>query len=284
MNWDDLRFFLALAREGTMSGAGRVLKVKHTTVARRITLLEQRLGNRLFDRLPGHYQMTTAAEMLFRRSLMVEETIQIADREVFGFNEKLKGSLKLTVPYDVLSRLITPSLPEFSRAYPEIDLEIDTSMRLVDLASREADIAVRISAAPPEGLIGKKVLPLNFGIYASGEYLACPRQREQLVLWRAESEPPLWVKEHFPQAEVAVRVNEFMTMLELVKQHLGIALMPCYLGDAEPGLQRLDLPLVSSSWGIWVLSHTDLRFTARAKACREFLSVAIRRNGETASI
>ena len=108
LNWDDLRFFLALARQGSVSGAGRVLQVKHTTVARRISALEAQLGSRLFDRLPGGYAMTQVAENLYPHALAMEETVQAADREVFGMDAQLSGILKLTASHDVFSRLILP--------------------------------------------------------------------------------------------------------------------------------------------------------------------------------
>lgn len=275
MNWDDLRFFLALAREGTVSGAGRVLKVRHTTVARRITTMEDRLGSRLFDHLPGGYAMTQVAENLYPYALSMEEMVQGADREVFGMNAQLSGSLKLTASYDVFTRLITPRLPLFTDQYPDIHLELLSSTSLADLASRQADIAVRLSPKPPEYLIGKKVLPLGHGIYASARYLKKKHSSEKLILWEHERAMPEWVNRHFSKAKVAVRVTEIMTMMELVKHHQGIARMPCYVADAEPSLRRLDLQLTPSDWGVWVLSHVDLRSTARVRVCREFLIGAI---------
>ena len=272
LNWDDLRFFLALARAGTVSGAGRLLKVKHTTVARRISAMEQRLGSQLFDRLPAGYAMTQAGENLYRHALSMEDIAQAADREVFGLNAKLSGPLKLTASYDVLNRLITPRLHSFTQQYPDIDLELVSGTSLADLGSRQADIAVRLSPKPPEYLLGKKILPLGHGVYASQRYLKKTRQQEQLILWEHERVTPEWVADHFPSARVAVRVTEIMSMVELVKHHHGIARMPCYVADAEPSLRRLDLPLTPSNWGVWVLSHVDLRSTARVRVCREFLA------------
>lgn len=272
LNWDDLRFFLALAREGTVSGAGRVLNVKHTTVARRIGAMEERLGSQLFDRLPSGYAMTQAGENLYHHALSMEETAQAADREVFGLNAKLSGPLKLTASYDVLNRLITPKLSGFTQRYPDIDLQLLSSTSLADLGSRQADIAVRLTPKPPEYLLGKKILPLGHGVYASHRYLKKACQQQQLILWEHETLTPEWVADHFPAARVAIRATEIMTTMELVKQHHGIARLPCYVADAEPSLRRLDLALTPSDWGVWVLSHIDLRSTARVRVCREFLA------------
>lgn len=271
MNWDDLRFFLALANAGTVSAAGRTLKVKHTTVARRIAGLEEQLGSRLFDRMASGYALTQVGENLLPHALAMEELVNAADREVFAMDAQLCGSLRLAASYDVFTRLITPKLHQFTEQYPAIEIELISSTNLVDLGSRQADIALRLSANPPEQLVGRKILPLAHGVYASQDYLQQSPQQHRLVLWEQEKLMPQWVLEHFSKARVAVRTSEIMTMLEAVKNHLGIARMPCYVADAEPELRRIDVSLTASDWGVWVLSHVDLRSTARVRACREFL-------------
>ena len=268
-------YVLALAREGSVSGAGRALSVEHTTVARRISALEKQLGSRLFDRLPNGYVMTQVAEKLYPHALSMEELIQVADREVFGMDEQLSGNLKLTASYDVFSRLVTPKLSKFTDKYPGIVLELLSSSGLANLSDRQADIAVRLSPNPPEYLIGRKVLPLGHGIYASAKYLNKKRSTDTLVLWEHEQKTPEWVADHFPKARVAIRANEILSMMETIRNHIGIGRLPCYVGDSEPTLRRLDLKLTPSTWGIWVLSHVDLRSTARVRVCREFLMSTI---------
>jgi len=271
MNWDDLRFFLALAREGTVSAAGRALEVKHTTVARRVAAFEEQLGSRLFDRMPSGYAITQVGENLMPHALGIEELVNAADREVFGMDAQLSGSLKLAASYDVFTRLITPKLHLFTDKYPNIELELVSSTGLVDLGSRQADIALRLSPHPPEHLIGREVVHLSHGIYASEKYLQEKRTQAQLILWGHDKNMPDWVVDHFSDARVYARASDIMTMMEAVKNHLGLARMPCYVGDAEPTLRRIDVHLTPSNWGVWVLSHADLRTTARVRACREFL-------------
>jgi len=271
MNWDDLRYFLALARNRTVSAAGRVLNVKHTTVARRIKALEARLGSRLFDHLADGYAMTQAGEQLYQHALVMEEQTQAVQREVFGLDTELSGSLKLTASYDVFTRLIIPKLALFRKAYPRIDLQLMGSRGLVDLSAREADIALRLTPEPPDYLVGKKVLPLRHGIYASKQYLQQQHERPQVILWNDETENPEWVRQHFPNANVVMRTDDVTAMLGCASNHLGLVRVPCYIGESSGDLYRLDLPLTSSTWAVWVLSHVDLRATARVRACREFL-------------
>ncbi len=270
-NWDDLRVFLALCREGSATAAGRALGVNHTTVARRIRALEQSLGTRLFDPSRDGYEMTQSAENMYEHVQRMEDISQAIDREVFGRDAELKGPLKLTVAHDVAERLVVGRLREFRQAYPSIDLELLTTSGLVDLAAREADIALRMTAKPPDYLIGRKVLPMRHGVYGSAEYLRSLDGSAQVIVFRGDTELPAWVRDHFPDAKVAMRVEDVSTMSSAVSHGLGLARMPCYIGDTEPGVCRLDLALTPSTWGIWILSHVDLRSTARVRVVREFL-------------
>ena len=271
MNWDDMRVFLALAREGSVSGAGRALGVKHTTVARRIHAFEERLGTRLFDRLPNGYAMTQAAENMFEHALAMEALAQAVDREVFGQDAELAGPLKLTVAHDLANRLILPKLRVFTEAYPHIDLQLLTTTGLIDLAAREADIAVRLTAKPPDYLVGREVMRLRHGIYGTTRTLRKLADPVNVILFRSDVDHPPWVTENFANARTVLRVDDVSSMAAATRNHLGLSRMPCYIGDSDPGLRRLDVPLKPSDWGIWVLSHVDLRATARVRVCREFL-------------
>jgi DNA-binding transcriptional LysR family regulator len=121
---------------------------------------------------------------------------------------------------------------------------------------------------------------MGHGVYASARYLKKNRRDESLILWEHDRELPEWVVDHFPQARVVARCNEIMTMMEVVKQGLGLARMPCYVADAEASLRRIDVSLTSSNWGVWVLSHVDPRSTARVRVCREFLIEVIEQQRE----
>jgi len=181
----------------------------------------------------------------------------------------------LAASYDVFTRLLTPHLHAFADRYPAIELELVSSTGLVDLGNRQADLAVRLSPKPPEYLVGREVAKLGHGVYASKKYLSKKRSEAHLILWQHEKSQPEWMLDHFADGRVVLRATEIMTMMEAVKNDFGIARMPCYVGDAEPSLRRLDLSLTPSKWGVWVLSHPDLRTTSRVRACREFLIESI---------
>lgn len=272
LNWDDIRYFLALCREGSVSRAGKALGVNHTTVARRIAALEDDLATRLFDRTRDGYSMTQAAENMYGKALEMESHALAIDRAMYGQDAELRGPLKLTVPYDFANRVVVPALPTFREQYPGIELELMTTTGLVDLAAREADIAVRLTAKPPEYLVGRKVLPLRHGIYGSPKYLEAMPDTPDVILFRSERDRPEWAQQHYANATIVLRTDNLSTMRSAVAAGLGVARMPCYEGDSDSRIRRVDEPLTPSTWGVWILSHVDLRSTARVRVCREFLT------------
>ena len=271
LNWDDLRYFLALAREQRVSAAGRSLGVKHTTVARRVEALEAHLGARLFDQTTRGYALTQAGENLMDHALAIEERALAVDREIVGMDTQLEGPLRLTAPHGALPILVVPHLHRLLDAYPKIELDLIGTTGLLDLAARQADIALRMTASPPDYLVGRKVLPMRHGIYASTGYLRKTRERQSVILFSGDDPQPPWMAQHYPDAYVALRADDAGVVLSAVRAHRGMARLPCFVADNQPDLRRIDVELTPSPWGIWVLSHVDLRDTARVRVCREFL-------------
>jgi len=275
MEWSDIKYYLAVMREGSVTQAGESLGVNHTTVSRRIVALEKKLNVRLFDRLPTGYKATEAADKIFNHALQMEESALSIDREILGGDNELRGSLRLTIETYVASRLLFPYLAEFRRRYPFIELQIKSSSDLSNLNFREADIAIRLTPSPPENLVGKKICMMGHGIYASKDYLdnltEIKDSKVDLVLWGSEPEKPIWSQAPFADTRVAVRVDTAGNMLAAIKGGLGLARLPCYLAEGEETIRQLPVALTPSSWGLWVLSHPDLRDTARVRVCREFL-------------
>lgn len=271
-DWDDLRYFLAVARNGTVSGASVDLKVNQSTVSRRISAYEKQHDVRLFERLPSGYVMTQAAENIYQHALEIEAQNQIVERELFGRDTRLQGKLCITASHGMVNTLLMPHLEEFRDLYPEIDLKLSLTTEIRDLGAREADIAIRGTGNPPDHLIGKKIANLGLGIYSSPKYQARRPQRDELILRGNEPQLPDWVVKHFPDARITLLVDDFIAMQEAVHLGLGMARLPCWLADTGPSaLTRLDLEVEPSGWGMWVLIHADLRSTARVRVCRDFL-------------
>ncbi|MEM9402858.1 MAG: LysR family transcriptional regulator [Pseudomonadota bacterium] len=274
MDWDDVRFFLALHRHGTVSAAGKALNVNHTTVSRRLSALEKQLRTRLFDRTPEGYQLTQVGEDMLELATQMESTANAIDRKAAGRDADLQGPLVVTMPYDVANHIVMPGFEAFLSAYPGIDVQFKTTRTLVDLSARDADLAIRLTDTPPDHLVGRKLLPLRHGVYAHPDYWQAHAHDPSVILFPGEATPD-WVSTHFPTARVAMRTDNISTMLAAVEAGIGIARMACFVADSNPVVGRVDVELMPSNWGVWSLNHVDLRSTARVRVCRDFLQQQI---------
>jgi DNA-binding transcriptional LysR family regulator len=274
MNWDDLKFFLALAREGTISAAGRMLNVKHTTVARRIESLETSLGTRLFNKSREGYAMTQAAENLYDQIVSMEEKVRSIDRQAANQDSALAGPLKLTIAFELANRLVIPKIQPFCQRYPDIEMQLLMTKGLVDLALMEADLAIRMTPNPPDFLVGKEIIKLHHGIYIAKDSLKSSLLdsiNSNVILFQSESNRPEWVKQYANNAQISLRVDDVGSMALAAENGFGLAKLPCFIGDTQPGLIRLDYQMPPSNWGIWILNNVELRTTARVRACKEYL-------------
>jgi len=274
-NWDDIRFFLAVARAGSLSGAARVLGVNHSTVSRRIATLEKNHGVRLFNRVRDGYEMSDAAYSIYEQALAVETQNQQISRALFAQDSRLSGPINLTMPHDIFEHCLAPNLAQFAQQHPDIKLNLLVTKQVRNLASLEADLAIRLTPEPPEYLVGKKVAQLQHGIYGAHDLPV--QDNVGLVVWQGETQLPNWAQQHFPKAHIALQVDDLTAMYAAVKAGFGIARMPCYLPDSlgDKSVTRFAIELAQSNWGVWVLNHVDLRKTARVQSLREFLIAAL---------
>jgi len=273
-DWDDMRYFLEVARSGNVTSAAKALGVNHSTVSRRIRTLEERHGVRLFERIPSGYEMTTAASAIYELALELESKNQQVSRQLFGQDSRLEGEITITMPHDILDYCLMDELAQFRELHPNIQLNLLVAKGLKNLAAREADIAIRLTPEPPDYLIGKEIAKLQHGIYVNRN-INYP-SKTPLVVWSDERTLPAWAAKNFSNAEIVMRVDDLYSMYAAVKAGIGIACMPCYMPDVlvnaktNADVKRLPIDLPASTWGIWVLSHIDLRRTARVRHCRDF--------------
>ncbi len=274
-DWDDIRYFLAVARSGNVTSAAKVLGVNHSTVSRRIRALEEKYAVRLFERIPTGYEMTSAADHIFEMALELETKNQQVSRQLFGQDSRLQGEISLTMPHDILEYCLIDDIAVFRDQQPKIHLNLFVAQGLKNMAAREADVAIRLTDTPPDYLIGKKIANLQHGIYAGNPVYSRKNlsNKTAVIVWSSETTLPTWAKDNFPDAEIVMRVDDLFSMYCAVKAGIGIARMPCYMPDsiASDQVKRLAINVPLSSWGVWVLSHVDLKHTARIRCCREFL-------------
>lgn len=286
MDWEDLRYVLAVGREGSLAGAARSLAVNHTTVLRRLAAFESRLGVRLFERLSTGYMPTAAGEELIESARHIEATVLGVERKLAGRDLQLSGPLRITTTDTLMASVLPRTLAEFRAAYPGIAIEIFVSNTMFNLSKRDADVAIRPAPNPPETLVGRRTGSIAFGVYAASDYLA--RTPASPGSWRNHpwlapedslrtSVVAQWLHAELPDVAIAARANTFVALRDLAAAGLGLAVLPCYLGELSPGLVRVGAPVKAMRSALWVLTHEDLRRTARVHAFIEFTAKAFAR-------
>ena len=279
-NWDDLRLFLAVARAGSLSGAARAIGVNHSTVFRRIGAFEEALGVRLFDRLPSGYALTAAGEEMQESALRVEAEIAALDRRVTGQDLRLSGVVRITTVDMLAQGLLPRHLLGFRRAYPGIEIELTAGNATLNLTRREADVALRVGNQPPEALVGRRMGRLVFAVYgAAGAGDAAAPLADQPWIGLNDEHAPL-VREFaafLPGVRPGFRVNSVAAAISAAKAGIGLATLPCGIADLEPGLVRLEELPESFTLDLWLLTHEDLRRSARIRALLDFMAEALAR-------
>ncbi len=282
MDWNDLRYVLAVADAGSLAGAARTLGVNHTTVLRRIGAFEQQLGLRLFERLPTGYVLTAGGEQLIAAARNIDATVTTLERELAGQDLRLAGTIRVTTTDTLMASILPEILAEFRGSHPGIRVEIALSNLMFNLTRREADVAIRPAGDPPDTLIGRRIAHVAFAIYASPAYLAGRRQEAQLAdhLWVAPDDSlagtavARWMRMRLPQAGITLAADSLLALRHAAQAGLGVAALPCYLGDTSPGLVCVHPPIPELETALWVLTHSDLRRTARIRAFTEFAANA----------
>lgn len=278
MNWDDLKVLLALSREGSTRKAASTMGVSNTTVMRRLESLEDQIGGKLFDRTPDGYTPTALADQLLPTAKIVEQTLGEAERQVSGKDSELSGRVKLSLPAVPVTH-ISESVAEFAQKYPRIELDISVSDEQVDLARREADIAVRglpKDKRPPKDIVGIKIGRISLGYYVHKELLSeAARGQRQLTCIRASHNVLNLGDLPAPETlglESRHLIDGLTPRMVAVTHKLGVAALPCFLATQHPDLILLP-GIPSAHWGYtWLLHHKDLRQSARIRALFKHLS------------
>lgn len=280
MNWDDVKIFLAIAKMGGLKKAANTLDIHHSSCARRINALENDLAIKLFDRLPSGYALTLGGEELLKSAQQIEQGFNNIERDVLGKDLRIEGDLCLTLSNGLACHLLMPDLHEFMNLYPDINLKIVMSYTVRDLASREADVAIRHVSNPPDSFTGKRVARIYKSAYASKKYLAChdlsqdPHQCHWLG-WGDRDNHLKWT-EKAKYADIPIKGYMYSDVLQLagIKAHMGIASLPCYLADFEPDIARIPDAVPVAKDTLWILAHKDMAKNARVRVLIDFLAKA----------
>jgi len=283
VDWDDVRHFLALARTGSVRAAGSLLGVSHSTVARRVEALELRLGVKLFDRHRDGYLLTDAGSEMVAGAERVERELSALERGLVGQDARLEGPVRVTCTDPYMAKLLLRALAGLCAQHPGIELELETNAKYVDLSKREADVAVRAllpSASPPEHLIGRRIAPITLCNYVATSCAASldPALGARSARWLGsdiKAVRQLVASSSYPELPIWGAFDSMEVQAEAAQAGLGIVMLPTYVGDAEPRLQRLAKPDLRHVADFWLLSHRDLRDNARLRAARASITSAL---------
>lgn len=279
MDWEDIRYFMAVAHSGTLSGAARSLKVDHATVGRRLTALETALDVRLVDRLPQSCQLTAIGKEVFARAVEMEAGANGIDRLARAAHIPLAGRVTLSAPPVLVAHLIAQHLPRFQADYPDIRLSLSAQAQQVSLSRREADVAVRLVRPNEASYVVRKVGSMDFALYAHRAYanLDTPERWQFIAYDQSFADMPqqAWLLGVAGDRAIACELNDISGHLIAARAGAGISGLPCFLGDRDPDLVRVGEKIPSFSREIWTAVHRDLRNTPAVRAVMDYVSLII---------
>ena len=287
--WSDVRYFLAVARNGSTVAAAKALKTSQSTVQRRLVELEHRLGRPLVKRTPAGYRLTEFGQEMLPHAERVEQAALAMEQHRGTLERAEVGIIRLTCPEPIMVRIVQSGLLDrFHARHPGLRIEFVMSDKYLDLAKGDADVALRSGDTDDEVLVGRKIADSIWAVYGSPQYIVqrgAPESVEALNGHAfvgldesmANHRAATWLREVAPHAEIAARSNSVLGLVSAAKSGVGLAPLPTALGDAEADLVRVlgPIPELQRSWRL--LTHPDLRQTPRVTAFFDFV------NGELAA-
>ena len=267
MEWSDLRIFLAVARGGTLGAAGRELGQTQPTMGRRIRALEASLGHTLFQRTSEGFVLTEeGAAVLAHAERMEAEALGIA-RAAGGLAGNLEGTLRVSSSDWFGAHVLTLAIAAMHRRHPAVTIELVTDARRLSLARREADLVFRITPFDEPDIAQRKLLHMPYATYAAAAFESTA-VLQRITMDTAFGDMPdvAWLQARLPGTRVVFRSNSREAQARACALGVGIAVLPCPLGDATPGLRRVDLGESPPGRDVWLGYHKDLRHLPRLRA------------------
>ncbi|MCP4186912.1 MAG: LysR family transcriptional regulator [Gammaproteobacteria bacterium] len=288
-DWNDLRFFLELSRQGKLVRAASRLHVDHTTVSRRITALEKQLDVRLFDKSPRGYQLTDAGLRLLPMAEEIEARSNRLYQDIAGKDARLSGTVRVSVPEALGSQVIAPRIAEFRQLHPDIEIELVAETRRISLSKREADIAINLARPESGRLIAWKLVDYQLKLYGEQDYLqthtpinsiddltqhAFVSYIDDLI----EMPELRFFESTIKNANVVFRSTNVSAQFNAILNGTGLGLVHCFMAQRQSKLQLILPEKICVDRSYWLLVHEDLRHVARVDAVCGFLTQVLREN------
>ncbi|GEO13126.1 LysR family transcriptional regulator [Microvirga aerophila] len=285
LDWDDFRLVKIIAEASGLAGAAERLGVNHSTVFRRLGQMEEGLGVKLFERHRTGYVLTPAGEEMAALAEQMEENVTSFTRKLAGQAVAPAGELRVTTNDTLLVHLLTPIFSRFLTSCPEMRLDVVLANQALNLSKRDADVAIRATDSPPETLVGRRAATIAWAIYGRAVDFPDPIVQDSPALyarpWVALGDnlstlkAARYVRERVAPELISYRVNTVLGLAEAVEAGVGIGPLPCFIADAKPNLVRLSDINPDFSAGLWLLTHPDLRQSARVRAFMDFMATEI---------
>jgi len=281
-NWDDLRVFLTLAREGTLTTAAKALGVSHPTVARRVQVLERQIGARLFERLPDRFVPTSAGEKLLSDTEAMERAALSITRQSAALGDTVSGVVRLSSG-EAMAALIARHLPSLRERLSHIEFEVIESHMLANLSRREADLLIREQVPELADIVTRKLGRVAYAIYVARDFPLARKPALESLPWigfddnHSYMPGQQWLHKRLGGARPVVRCNNWLVLHEATRAGAGLAILPCYLGDPDPALKRVGGVIPDVFADQWLLVHRDLRALPRVRAVMDAVIVLFQR-------
>ncbi len=277
LNWDDFRLVKAIADARSLTGAAQLLGLNHSTVFRRLGALETAVGAPVFERSRAGYDPTAAGDEMIALANRLEESVLEVERRLAGRDLRPTGRVRVTTVEAVGQRFMPAILGQFQAQNPAVVIDLILSEREMNLSRREADVAIRVTNDPPETLVGRRICTVRWAIYCRRDLAdrtgGTLGEQASFIGFVQDFGPPTahrWIEANVGRERIAARVNSLHAMFEMTMQGFGATPLPCYLGDESPALTRIGRPLREWDLGLWILTHSDLRRSARVRAFMDF--------------
>lgn len=288
LSWDDVRYFLGLARSGSLSAAARLLAVEHSTVARRIGALESSIQLRLFDRLPRGWQLTDEGKTLLEAAERIELEAHAFSRAIQGMTA-MQGSVRLSAPPALSSHFLMPLMAQKHAQWEGIQLDLVGEIRAANLHRRDADLALRLSRPEDPGLMARHLGSAGYGLYGNVRWKRVARAKRQFIgygdalqggphqSWLAQC-AGVGVEMGAGEASYALIASDFSILHAACRAGLGLTILPHFIARDDIELVAFDSGLPAMQREIWLTVHPDLRRSPRVQRIAELLAQVIQDN------
>lgn len=281
MDWNDLRIFLAIAREGTLGAAARTVAQSQPTMGRRLRALEAAVGHALFQRTANGFVLTDEGAAMLQHAERMEDEALAIQRQLAGQGQQLEGALRITSSDWFGATVLAPVLAEFARLHPAVTVELLTDARFLSLSRREADLAFRIRPFTEADVVSRRLLHMRHGAYQrAGDAPPVAGDGAGVSLLAMDAAfaglpDDSWLASKLPRARLAFRSNNREVQARMCLLGAGVAVLPRPLGDSLPGLQRIDLGEEPPGRDTWIGYHRDLRRLARLRALLDLVDARL---------